>query len=298
MSKRWLKKLVDDGYVSGWDDPRMPTISGLRRRGYTPESIRNFAEKVGVAKRDNVVEMNLLEHSLREDLNKKANRVMGVIEPLKIVITNFPENEIDYLEAINNPEDESAGKRRIAFTKEIYIERSDFMEEPFRKYFRLAPGREVRLRYAFYITCVDVIKNSKGQIIELHCTYDPETRGGSSPDGRKVKGTIHWVSSTENIEAEVRLYDRLFLEPNPSKSDNINDTLNIDSLVLKKTCFIETEMKKASVGEFYQFERLGYFSLDNIDSSPEHFVFNRSVALRDSWKKIEKGFQTSKIGCG
>ncbi|MBT6940736.1 MAG: glutamine--tRNA ligase/YqeY domain fusion protein, partial [Candidatus Marinimicrobia bacterium] len=177
MSKRWLKKLVDDGYVSGWDDPRMPTISGLRRRGYTPESIRNFAEKVGVAKRDNVVEMNLLEHSLREDLNKKANRVMGVIEPLKIVITNFPENEIDYLEAINNPEDESAGKRRIAFTKEIYIERSDFMEEPFRKYFRLAPGREVRLRYAFYITCVDVIKNSKGQIIELHCTYDPETRG-------------------------------------------------------------------------------------------------------------------------
>mgnify|MGYP006415567545 CR=1 FL=1 len=298
MSKRWLKKLVDDGYVSGWDDPRMPTISGLRRRGYTPEYIRNFAEKVGVAKRDNVVEMNLLEHSLREDLNKKANRVMGVIEPLKIVITNFPENEIDYLEAINNPEDESAGKRRIAFTKEIYIERSDFMEEPFRKYFRLAPGREVRLRYAFYITCVDVIKNSKGQIIELHCTYDPETRGGSSPDGRKVKGTIHWVSSTENIEAEVRLYDRLFLEPNPSKSDNINDTLNIDSLVLKKTCFIETEMKKASVGEFYQFERLGYFSLDNIDSSPEHFVFNRSVALRDSWKKIEKGFQTSKIGCG
>lgn len=291
MSKRWLKILVDDNHVSGWDDPRMPTISGLRRRGFTPISIRNFAEKVGVAKRDNIVEMNLLEHSLREDLNKRANRVMGVIDPLKVIITNYPDEQIEYLDGINNPEDPSAGTRKIAFSKEIYIEQNDFMEEPFRKYFRLAPGREVRLRYAFYITCTDVIKDENGKVIELHCTYDPETRGGSSPDGRKVKGTIHWVSAAENLEAEVRLYDRLFLNPNPGKTDNLNEALNPNSLIIQKNCFLESILKQSKVDEFFQFERLGYFTQDRKDSNPEHLVFNRSVALRDSWKKIEQGFQ-------
>jgi glutaminyl-tRNA synthetase len=292
MSKRWLKKLVDGGHVSGWDDPRMPTISGLRRRGFSPESIRKFAEEIGVAKRENTVEMNLLEHSLREDLNKRANRVMGVIDPLKVVISNYPEDRIEYLDAINNPEDADAGSRKVAFSKELYIEKSDFMEEPFRKYFRLAPGKEVRLRYGYYITCTDFIKDENGEVIELHCSYDPKTKGGSSPDGRKVKGTIHWVSASENIEAEVRLYDRLFTEPNPGKNDDLASTLNPDSLIVRKKCFIESEMKNANNGEYYQFERLGYFSLDRIDSNPEQLVFNRSVALRDSWKKIEKGFQT------
>ena len=291
MSKRWLKKLVDGGHVSGWDDPRMPTISGLRRRGFSPESIRKFAEEIGVAKRENTVEMNLLEHSLREDLNKRANRVMGVIDPLKVVISNYPEDRIEYLDAINNPEDADAGSRKVAFSKELYIEKSDFMEEPFRKYFRLAPGKEVRLRYGYYITCTDFIKDENGEVIELHCSYDPKTKGGSSPDGRKVKGTIHWVSASENIEAEVRLYDRLFTEPNPGKNDDLASTLNPDSLIVRKKCFIESEMKNANNGEYYQFERLGYFSLDRIDSNPEQLVFNRSVALRDSWKKIEKGFQ-------
>jgi glutaminyl-tRNA synthetase len=209
-----------------------------------------------------------------------------------VVISNYPEDRIEYLDAINNPEDADAGSRKVAFSKELYIEKSDFMEEPFRKYFRLAPGKEVRLRYGYYITCTDFIKDENGEVIELHCSYDPKTKGGSSPDGRKVKGTIHWVSASENIEAEVRLYDRLFTEPNPGKNDDLASTLNPDSLIVRKKCFIESEMKNANNGEYYQFERLGYFSLDRIDSNPEQLVFNRSVALRDSWKKIEKGFQT------
>ena len=286
MSKRKLLELVKENYVSGWDDPRMPTICGLRRRGYTPASIRNFAEKIGIAKRDNVIEMSLLEYCIREDLNKSAARVMGVINPLKVVITNFPEGEVDMLEAINNPEDETMGTRSLPFTREIYIERDDFMENPPKKYFRLSPGAEVRLRYAYYITCNEVVKDAAGEITELRCTCDLASRGGQSPDGRKVKGTIHWVSIQHAIPAEARLYDRLFTVPNPDdvpEGVDYKSNLNPDSLKTV-TALVEPCLKDATPGTRYQFERLGYFCVDP-DTSNEKLVFNRTVTLKDSWAK-------------
>ncbi|MDR0815599.1 MAG: glutamine--tRNA ligase/YqeY domain fusion protein [Bacteroidales bacterium] len=286
MSKRKLLELVKNNYVSGWDDPRMPTICGLRRRGYTPESIRNFAEKVGVAKRDNIIELSLLEYCIREDLNKKAARVMGVLNPLKVVITNFPQTMTDMLEAVNNPEDESMGTRQVAFTKEIYIERDDFMEEPPKKYFRLAPGAEVRLRYAYLVTCTDVIKDANGEVTEVHCVCDLASRGGQSPDGRKVKGTIHWVSAKYAIPAEVRLYDRLFTAESPDDNPegvDYKDNLNPDSL-RTVSAWVEPYLKNAKTGTSYQFERLGYFNVD-ADTKPDKLVFNRTVTLKDSWAK-------------
>jgi len=286
MSKRKLLRLVEEKLVAGWDDPRMPTISGLRRRGYTPASIRNFADKVGVAKRNNVIDVALLEYSIREDLNKSVQRVMGVLNPLKVVITNYPEGKTEELEAVNNPEDESMGKRKIPFSREIYIEKDDFMEDAPRKFFRLAPGREVRLRYAFFITCNDVIKNDKGEITELHCTYDPLSKGGKSPDGRKVKGTLHWVSGSKSINAEIKLYDRLFLNENPDEAEEGKDfisNLNPDSLKTI-TAKVEPFLINTKAGDKYQFERLGYFCADT-DSSEEKLIFNRTVSLRDSWKK-------------
>jgi len=288
MSKRKLLQLVQENSVNGWDDPRMPTISGLRRRGYTPESIRDFSERIGVAKRDSVVDIQLLEHCLREDLNKRAPRVMGVLNPLKVVITNYPHDKVEEVDAVNNPEDETAGKRQVPFSREIFIERDDFMEDPPKKFFRLAPGREVRLRYAYYITCVDVIKDEKtGEITELHCTYDPESRGGYTPDGRRVKGTIHWVSSQHALNAQVRLYDYLFNSPEPEseKDKDFKDLLNADSLLLLDGCKIEPGLKDAAHGFICQFERKGYFVVDP-DSSKELLVFNRAVSLRDSWAKI------------
>jgi len=286
MSKRKLLKLVEEKLVNSWDDPRMPTISGLRRRGYTPESIRNFAEKVGVAKRDNVIDVALLEYSVREDLNKTAPRVMGVLNPLKVIITNYSEGEIEELDAVNNPEDESKGYRKIPFSREIYIEKEDFMEDAPRKFFRLAPGREVRLRYAYFITCNDVIKDEQGNITELHCTYDPLSKGGKSPDGRKVKGTLHWVSAINSIDAEIRLYDRLFIKENPDEADENKDfrsNINPDSLKIINAK-LEPGLISAGVGDKFQFERLGYFCVDP-DSSQKKLVFNRTVSLRDSWQK-------------
>jgi len=286
MSKRKLLELVKNNYVAGWDDPRMPTICGLRRRGYTPESIRNFAERVGVAKRDNVIELSLLEFCIREDLNKRAARVMGVLNPLKVVITNFPEDKTDMLEAINNPEDETMGVRQVQFTRELFIERDDFMENPPKKYFRLSPGAEVRLRYAYLITCNEVIKNVNGEIVELRCSCDPDSRGGQSPDGRKVKGTIHWVSAAHALRAEVRLYDRLFSAPDPDDvTDGVDykENLNPDSLKTV-TALVEPCLKDANAGTGYQFERLGYFCVDP-DTTDEKLVFNRTVTLKDSWAK-------------
>jgi len=281
-----LLELVKNNYVTGWDDPRMPTICGLRRRGYTPESIRNFAEKVGVAKRDNIIELSLLEFCIREDLNKRAARVMGVLNPLKVVITNFPDDRVDMLEAINNPEDETMGVRRVPFAREIYIERDDFMENPPKKYFRLSPGAEVRLRYAYLMTCNEVVKDADGEIIELRCTFDPASRGGQSPDGRKVKGTIHWVSVQHAIPAEVRLYDRLFTVPSPDdvpEGVDYKDNLNPESLKTL-TALVEPCLKDAKPGTAYQFERLGYFCVDS-DTSGDRLVFNRTVTLKDSWAK-------------
>ncbi len=286
MSKRKLLELVKDKHVNGWDDPRMPTISGLRRRGYTPESIRNFSDRIGVTKVDGVVDVSLLEYSVREHLNKTAQRVMGVINPLKIVITNYPENQVEELDAVNNPEDESMGIRKVPFTREIYIEQDDFMENPPRKFFRLSPGTEVRLRYAYFITCNDVIKNENGEVKELHCTYDPASKGGNSPDGRKVKATLHWVSATEGIKSEVRLYDRLFNHENPDgqKDVDFKTFLNPDSLKIQTECYLEPFVKNAKPLDHFQFERLGYFNLDP-DSTTEKLVFNRTVPLRDSWSK-------------
>ena len=289
MSKRKLLELVKDGHVKGWDDPRMPTISGLRRRGYTPESIRNFADKVGVTKVDGVIDVSLLEFSIKEHLNKTAQRVMGVLNPLKVVITNYPEGESEELDAVNNPEDESMGKRKVPFSRELFIERDDFMENPPRKFFRLGPGREVRLRYAYYITCNDVIKDENGEITELHCTYDPATKGGNSPDGRKVKATLHWVSVNHAIQTEVRLYDRLFNDENPlgHKGVDFKEFMNPESLKVLPNCFIEPFVKDAKPLDHFQFERLGYFNVD-LDSTKEKIVFNRTVALRDSWAKSQK----------
>ena len=291
MSKRMLLELVEGGFVSGWDDPRMPTISGYRRRGYTPQSIRNFAEKIGIAKRDNTVETSLLEHSVREDLNKRAPRVMAVLQPLKIVIENYPEEQTEELAAVNNPENPKAGTRNVPFSRELFIERNDFMEDPPRKFFRLAPGREIRLRYAYFITCTQVIKDENGHVIEIRCTYDPETKGGSAPDGRKVKGTIHWVSAKHCLDAEVRLYDRLFSVPNPGRDGDFKKDINTDSLQVLTHCKVEPSLKNTDPSVTVQFERKGYFCVDFVDSSPEHLIFNRTVPLRDSWKKIEKSQQ-------
>jgi len=292
MSKRMLKRLVDETHVSGWDDPRMPTISGLRRRGYTPEAIRKFMDEIGVAKRNNVMEMTKLESTLREDLNKRCERRMAVLNPLKVLITNYPEGEDELLEAINNHEDESAGKRNVPFSREIFIERDDFMEDPPKKFFRLGPGREVRLRYAYFIKCNDVVKDQDGNIVELHCTYDPETKGGNAPDGRKVKATLHWVSANHAIDAEVRQYDRLFKVPSPRSMESFTDVLNPNSLTILYNCKLEPELANSEIGERIQFERLGYFCKD--PDSAQTPVFNRTVPLRDSWAKIEKQMQSGK----
>lgn len=289
MSKRKLLELVQKQLVKGWDDPRMPTICGLRRRGYTPEAIRNFAERVGITKNDSVVDVALLEHSVREDLNKKVQRVMGVLNPLKVVITNYPDEQVEELDAVNNPEDEAMGTRKVPFSKELYIEKDDFMENPPRKFFRLSPGREVRLRYAYFITCQEVIKDENGEVIELHCTYDPATKGGNAPDGRKVKSTIHWVSVAKAVEAEVRLYDRLFNVEDPSgdKDHDFKEYLNPGSLTVLPKCYVEPFVKDAKSLDKFQFERLGYFCVD-ADSTPGKLVFNRTVGLKDSWAKANK----------
>jgi glutaminyl-tRNA synthetase len=287
MSKRKLRQLVEAGNVSAWDDPRMPTVSGLRRRGYTPESIRNFSERIGVAKTDSTIDVALLEHCIREDLNKRAPRVMAVLHPLRVVIDNYPEGKTEELEAVNNPEDPAMGTRKVPFSRMLYIEQDDFMEQPPKEFFRLAPGREVRLRYAYIIKCVGVVKDKAGEVVELHCTYDPETRSGAAGSSRKVKGTIHWVSADHALKAEVRLYDRLFTMENPGDVDEVETVLNPDSLTAL-TGYIEPSLAGAPLGSRYQFERLGYFCVDLRDSSAERLVFNRTVTLRDTWAKIAK----------
>jgi len=292
MSKRKLIELVEKKYVSGWDDPRMPTVVGLRRRGYTPESIRSFCDRIGVAKRDSVVDIALLEHCVREDLNLRAPRVMGVLNPLKVVIDNYPEDRVEELEAVNNPEDPGMGTRKVPFSRVIYIEREDFLEDPPKKFFRLAPGREVRLRYAYYITCQSVVKDDKtGEILELRCTYDPETKGGWAPDGRKVQATLHWVSAAHALEAEVRLYDHLFTLPDPGESEDVESCLNPNSLEILDSCLVEPSLKGAAPESRYQFERQGYFVVDMADSSDARLVFNRTVSLRDTWARIQKAQQ-------
>ena len=291
MSKRLLLQLVKENYVNGWDDPRMPTICGLRRRGYTPEAIRDFCATIGVSKVDSVVDIALLEHCLRTDLNKRAPRVMGVLRPLKVVIDNYPEGHVEQMEAVNNPEDAGMGTRQVPFSRELYIEQDDFREVPPKKYYRLAPGQEVRLRYAYLVRCTDVVKDPKtGEVVEVHCTYDPATRGGNTPDGRKVKGTIHWVSAAHAVPAEVRLYDHLFTRPDPGNVPEGQDykvNLNPNSLERLVGCFVEPGLKGAAPGSRFQFERLGYFSVDP-DSTPGRPVFNRTVSLVDTWAKIAK----------
>jgi glutaminyl-tRNA synthetase len=291
LSKRRLLKLVEEGHVKRWDDPRMPTISGLRRRGYTPESIRTFCNRIGVAKRDSVVDVALLEHCLREDLNKKAQRVMAVLRPLKVVIDNYPEDLTEELDAVNNPEDPNMGTRKVPFSRVLYIERDDFREEPPKKFYRLAPGREVRLRYAYFIKCERVVKDEKtGEVIELHCTYDPATKGGDAPDGRKVKATLHWVSAQHSVPAEVRLYDHLFTKQNPDDVEEGSDftaSLNPNSLEVLTPCHLEPSLAGAKPKDRYQFERLGYFCVDT-DSTKDKLVLNRTVTLRDEWAKIQK----------
>lgn len=290
LSKRRLLQLVEEGHVSGWDDPRMPTIAGLRRRGYTPEAIRDFCSRIGVTKAEGIVEYELLEYCLRQDLNKRAERRMAVLDPLKVVIDNYPDGQVEELEAINNPEDESAGTRKVPFSKVLYIEREDFMENPAPKFYRLAPGREVRLRYAYFIRCTDVVKDENGEIIEIHATYDPATRGGDAPDGRKVKATLHWVSAAHAIEAEVRLYDRLFKAKNPLRIEEGKDwldNLNPESLRVLTDCKLEPSLGDVKPGDRFQFERVGYFCVDP-DSEPGKPVFNRTATLRDIWAKIKK----------
>jgi len=289
MSKRKLLRLVKEEYVSGWDDPRMPTITGIRRRGYSPESLRDFVARVGVAKVESVVDYNLLEFCVREDLNKRALRYMGVLHPLKVVITNYPEGEEEWFEADNNPEDSDAGTRSIPFSREIYIEREDFMEEPIKGYHRLYPGNEIRLKHAYYITCTDVIKDASGAVTEVHVTYDPESRGGTTPDGRKVRGTSHWVSASHAIDAEVRLYDKLFLTESPGeRTGNYLDDLNPESLVVLEHCKLEPALRDVQFGQYVQFIRNGYFMADSKDHCPDHPVFNRTVTLKDSWSKKAK----------
>ena len=290
MSKRKLQQLVQDGLVGGWDDPRMPTICGLRRRGYTSESIRNFCKRIGVNKFNSTVDIALLEHCLREALNKTSPRVMAVLRPLKVVIDNYPQGQVEELAAVNNPEDAGAGTRKVPFSRELYIEQEDFMEEPVKKFYRLAPGREVRLRYAYFITCTDVVKDAGGQIVELHCTYDPATRGGDAPDGRKVKSTLHWVSASHALEAEARLHDHLFSKEDPddvAEGEDFKSNLNPNSLEILSSCRVEPSLSEAKPGSRYQFERLGYFCVDP-DSSDEKLAFNRTVSLRDTWAKIQK----------
>ncbi len=289
MSKRKLLRLVKENYVSSWDDPRMPTISGFRRRGYTPESIRNFADTIGVAKRDGIIDIALLEHSIREDLNKRANRVMGVLNPLKVTITNYPKDKTELLDAVNNPEDETKGSRKIQFSNQIYIEKDDFMENAPRKFFRLSVGKEVRLRYAYFITCNDIVKDENGNITELLCTYDPKSKGGKSPDGRKVKGTLHWVDAKSAVKAKVNLYDRLFVKENPDDTNEGEDfTSNINPNSLKVVdAYLEKSLKDAKPEDKFQFERLGYFCLDK-ESKNDNLIFNRTVTLRDSWAKMQK----------
>ncbi len=292
LSKRRLLKLVNEGYVKGWNDPRMPTLAGMRRRGYTPDAIRNFCNRIGVARKESLVDMGLLEYCVREHLNKIAPRVMAVLRPLKVVITNYPEGQEEYLDAINNPEDPDAGIRKVPFSNVLYIERDDFMETPPKQFFRLAPGREVRLRYAYFIKCESVVKDKNGEIVELHCTYDPATRGGDAPDGRKVKATLHWVSAAHAIEAEVRLYDYLFTKADPNdveEGKEFTDYINPKSLEVLKSCRLEPSLKDAKIGDRFQFERMGYFCVDSVDSKPGSPVFNRIVTLKDEWAKIQKG---------
>jgi glutaminyl-tRNA synthetase len=290
LSKRKLLQLVRDGHVRGWDDPRMPTISGIRRRGYTPEAIRTFVANVGVTKTNGTIELAMLEHFVRDDLNQHARRVMAVLRPLKVVIDNYPEGQTEEMEAVNNPEDASAGTRKVPFNRELYIEQDDFREEPPKGYYRLSPGKEVRLRYGYFITATNVVKNANSEIVEVHCTYDPATRGGNAPDGRKVKSTIHWVSAAHAIDAEVRLYDNLFSNPDPgdiSEGQDFTANLNANSLEVVKQAKLEPSLKEAKAGDRYQFERLGYFCADD-DSKPGAPVFNRTVALKDTWARVEK----------
>jgi len=290
LSKRKLLTLVQNGHVSGWDDPRMPTLSGIRRRGYTPEAIRNFCGAVGVSKTNGSTELALLEHYVREDLNKRAPRVMAVLRPLRVVIDNYPPDLVEEMRAVNNPEDAAMGTRQVPFSRVLYIEQDDFREIPPKQYFRLSPGREVRLRYGYFITCTGVVKDEKGEVVEVHCSYDPATRGGDSPDGRRVKSTIHWVSAAHAIDAEARLYDNLFTKENPDEVPEGQDftaNLNPQSLEVLRGCKLEPSLRDAAPGARYQFERLGYFCVD-LDSTPEKLVFNRTAALRDTWAKIEK----------
>jgi glutaminyl-tRNA synthetase len=290
LSKRKLRQLVEEGRVSGWDDPRMPTLSGIRRRGYPPEAIRNFCASIGVSKTTGSIELAMLEHFVREDLNRRAPRVMAVLRPLKVMIDNYPENQVDQMDAVNNPEDPAAGSRKVPFSRVLYIEQEDFREVPPPKYFRLTPGREVRLRYGYFITCTSVVKNEKGAVVEVHCTYDPATKGGNAPDGRKVKATIHWVSAAHAVDAEVRIYENLFLKEDPSdveQGQDVLDNLNPNSLEIIADAKLEPSLGTATVGTRYQFERLGYFCVDP-DSKPGKPVFNRTVALKDAWARVEK----------
>src|SRR6202521_5796124 len=290
LSKRKLLQLVRDGHVRGWDDPRMPTLSGIRRRGYTPEALRNFCNSIGVSKTNGTIELGLLEHFVREDLNKRAPRLMAVLRPLRVVIDNYPENQVEELDAVNNPEDPSAGTRTVPFSRVLYIEQEDFREDPPKQYYRLSPGREVRLRYGYFITCTCGVTDDKGEVVEVHCTYDPATRGGDSPDGRKVKSTIHWVSASHAVDAEVRIYETLFTKEDPDEVEeggDFTDNLNPNSLEVLANCKLEPSLAGAALGSRYQFERLGYFCVDR-DSTSQKLVLNRTVALRDAWAKIEK----------